>query len=200
MIKLIHQIWIGEDPLPERFYKNSLGIEKINLEYSIIRWDNARAIKEYPEIIKWFDLGCVPAYISDWLRYRVISDYGGWYIDYDYTGILPLKTISNSDIFTVVKFSRPGFKFINGFFYADKGYPFGKLLNCIPDQVIMQDWNDFISAKDPTEYKIINSELISENGIAYREERVRSFYKHPKYNYRVIDNEWIHRHNLKGKE
>ena len=76
MINLIHQIWIGDDPLPVRFYKNSQGIEKLNQEYSIIRWDNDRAIKEYPEILRWFELGCVPSYISNWLRYRIIKDYG----------------------------------------------------------------------------------------------------------------------------
>ena len=104
------------------------------------------------------------------------------------------------DIFAVTEFGRPGFKFINGFFYANKGYSFDKLLDYIPDHVAMSEWNDFMSLKVPSEYNIINSELISENGSAYKEERVRSFYSHPKYNYRLIDDKWVHRHNLKGKE
>lgn len=204
MVKLIHQIWVGPKGPPARFIENSEMIERINTDYKMIRWDNDKLIEEFPEIKEFLDLGCVPVYITNWARFRIIEKYGGWYIDYDYTPLAPLEQLlkdskaPEDEPYIGVGFEWPGYNAVSGFFYGDKGTDFAELLDYLPDVQVMPMYNDW---NDQYDTFMIPVEMTSTKGTHYVEERMRSFYAHEHFKHRLIKEngkyELVHKETLK---
>ena len=181
MVKIIHQIWVGPE-IPQRFIQRSKKIEQLNPEHEFIRWDETRLIQEFPDIKQFLDLECVPAFISDWARYHILQKYGGWYIDYDFTGFVPLDDLYGEQYNIVTsEFEMPGLNAYSGFIYFNKGQVPAMLLEYLPDVEMMTLFNEFIDSLEKNKYCLISKEKVSQKGTCYREERMRSFYLHKNY-------------------
>jgi mannosyltransferase OCH1-like enzyme len=96
--KIIHQIWIGPNKLPENCKAYIEKIERLHPEYKHMLWTNDN-IPCLPDLVKkQFDrYGNIKRYAfqADILRYYLINDYGGIYIDIDFEikkNISPLLT------------------------------------------------------------------------------------------------------------
>lgn len=87
MVKIIHQIWIGPNPMPreDRYFVRDMKNMNPSWEYRFWTNDN---LPELPENIKTiFDLfgkGKQYAFQADVLRLFLIKEYGGLYIDVDF--------------------------------------------------------------------------------------------------------------------
>lgn len=99
--KIIHQIWIGPKPPPSFMAK----WKELNSEYEYILWDNER-IKDFKiKNIYLYNLysdheECWNAR-SDILRYEILEQYGGVYIDADCMPLRPLENrIVDNEFFT----------------------------------------------------------------------------------------------------
>lgn len=90
--KKIHQIWLGQKPLPKKYLKWMDSWKKHNSDWEYKLW-NEENIKELN--IKEFNIYSKelnPGYRSDIVRYIVLNKYGGIYVDTDFECI---KSIPN---------------------------------------------------------------------------------------------------------
>ena len=184
-------MWLGPDKIPEEFQLNIDLLKNNNPTYTHYFWDNKKALEEFPEIEIFFRLECVPTFISNWLRLRVLEKYGGWYIDVDYTPHISLGLdklieelkIQDTDII-LIEANLHNFQVNNGFYYCNK-LNFNNHLNYLPDAPIMRVFNDYIEATTYSMF-IIKAKYIGMNGIYFKEKRMRSFYAHKHFKFRLV--------------
>ena len=88
--KIIHYVWVGGKPLTPLAKKCIASWKKYCPDYEIRRWDENNFninenlyCKEAYENKKW-------AFVSDYIRVKVLYDYGGIYMDTDVEVIKPL--------------------------------------------------------------------------------------------------------------
>jgi len=97
--KKIHQIWIGENDIPEHCKEFVEKIQIINPDYKHKLWGNEVFelykddifLQEYikaPKLYKW-------AYITDRIKLLLLRDYGGIYVDIDCNPIQSFNVILN---------------------------------------------------------------------------------------------------------
>lgn len=86
--KTIHQIWLGNKPIPEKFKLYIDGWKQIYNDYEHILWNDDDVVKNdvIPDTLKdlYFNnkLSCV--FRADILRYVILQKYGGIYLDTDF--------------------------------------------------------------------------------------------------------------------
>jgi mannosyltransferase OCH1-like enzyme len=96
--KLIHYVWIGGKPLPQRFKKNVQSWIKLNPGFEFILWneDNIDFSQDILRVAykqkKW-------SMISDYVRVSVINQYGGIYLDTDVFAIKSFEPLLQSSCF-----------------------------------------------------------------------------------------------------
>ncbi|SUP37230.1 glycosyltransferase family 32 protein [Veillonella criceti] len=81
--KIIHYCWFGGKPLPKKYKKYIETWKKYCPDYEIIEWNENnfdinqnRFCKEAYEAKKW-------AFVADYVRLKVLCEYGGIYLDTD---------------------------------------------------------------------------------------------------------------------
>lgn len=81
--KKIHYCWFGGNPLPESAKKCILSWKKFFPDYEIVEWNETNCnlnacdyVKEAYNLKKW-------AFVSDYIRLKVLYEYGGIYFDTD---------------------------------------------------------------------------------------------------------------------
>lgn len=84
--KIIHHIWIGNKPFPEKFYDYVNKWKMIYNDYNFIFWDNelvnsTKIVTKDIEKYYYSDLNI--AIKSDLLRFKILEKIGGIYIDVD---------------------------------------------------------------------------------------------------------------------
>lgn len=93
--KVIHYCWFGGNPLPELAQKCIASWQKHMPDYEIKQWNeanfdinrcNCSYIKEAYDAGKW-------AFVSDYVRFYLLYNYGGVYFDTDVELIRPINNI-----------------------------------------------------------------------------------------------------------
>lgn len=82
--KVIHYCWFGGNPLPKLTKKCIKSWKRYCPDYEIVRWDESNFdisscplyVRQAYEVKKW-------AFVSDYVRLRVVHDHGGVYLDTD---------------------------------------------------------------------------------------------------------------------
>jgi mannosyltransferase OCH1-like enzyme len=102
--KIIHQIWIGPNDFPIRCKEYVSKIQKINSNFEHMLWTETN-IPELPELVKkqydrYYQMNTW-AFVSDILRYFVVSKYGGIYVDVDCDPKNSMDVLTNCDMFVV---------------------------------------------------------------------------------------------------
>lgn len=88
--KIIHYCWFGKNPMPNKLQKCLKSWKKELPEYIIMRWDesnfdvNSSLWTQQAYSAKKF------AFVSDFVRLKVLYEYGGIYLDTDVMVIKPL--------------------------------------------------------------------------------------------------------------
>lgn len=97
--KNIHQIWVGEYNIPERENRISSEIKEKHPEYVYYFWTdkNLPTIPEHLQKIysKMYERKDY-VFCADMLRWLVVYEYGGWYLDIDWEFIQNLNTVDLS--------------------------------------------------------------------------------------------------------
>jgi len=85
--KIIHQIWVGNYPIPERETALYKEIREKHPDYEYHLWTDAnlpiipdKLKPMYDEMYRQQDF----VYCADMLRWLVVYEYGGWYLDIDW--------------------------------------------------------------------------------------------------------------------
>lgn len=91
--KIIHYCWFGGNPLPELAIKCIESWKRYCPDYEIIEWNESNFdinccdyVREAYEAKKW-------AFVSDYVRYKILYEYGGVYLDTDVELLKPLDEL-----------------------------------------------------------------------------------------------------------
>lgn len=96
--KIIHQIWSGIDqPLPKLFQTLGATWKRDYPEWNYMLWDHNKMntfIQEYYPLY-WDSYNNFPYNIQRWdaIRYLILDQFGGMYVDFDYESIRPMEAI-----------------------------------------------------------------------------------------------------------
>lgn len=97
--KIIHYCWFGRNPLPKTVEKCIRSWKKYCPDYEIIRWDESNFdvncneyCREMYEQEKW-------AFLTDYVRLRVVYENGGIYLDTDVEVIKPLDDLLHNSAY-----------------------------------------------------------------------------------------------------
>lgn len=95
MEKIIHQIWIGPYELPERELAFSNKIKEAHPDFEYVFWDKIPQLpSELQILVDYYTLNKQWILIADLLRYYIINEYGGIYIDCDYELINSIHSLN----------------------------------------------------------------------------------------------------------
>ena len=92
--KIIHYCWFGGNPLPKLARKCIKSWKKHCPEYQLVRWDESNFdlsscplyVRQAYEVGQW-------AFVSDYVRLKVVHDCGGVYLDTDVELLKPLDEL-----------------------------------------------------------------------------------------------------------
>lgn len=100
--KIIHQIWIGPNKLPERCKPLLSEMKEMHPDWEHKLWTNKEVFegefKDDPFLVKWKDkintkYLLQPAFIADRVRLLILAKYGGVYVDIDAKPIKSFNTV-----------------------------------------------------------------------------------------------------------
>ena len=133
--KIIHQIWVGSYDIPEREIELYKEVAKQHSDYTHYLWTDANlpTIPEtlkpmYDEMYRQKDY----VYCADMLRWLVVYEYGGWYLDIDWEYVKNLNEmdLSNKDGVVFghwgVGWTGCDYTITNNVFAFTKGHPMAK--------------------------------------------------------------------------
>ena len=102
--KIIHQIWIGNNKVPNFCLEYSKVLQENYTDYEIKIW-NEDSLKEFDSYNEYkFTLTCIEhkhwGYVVDWYRAKILQKYGGIYLDFDvkFLNKIPDEFL-NADVF-----------------------------------------------------------------------------------------------------
>lgn len=137
--KIIHQIWLGKD-IPEEFKKFQLSWQKFHPDWEYRLWTD-KDVKNLPMINShFFNESYNYGEKSDIMRYEILYEYGGVYVDFDFECLRPLDILHHTcDFYTGIQpldsdYIQLGVAIIG----ARPGHPIIK--HCI--DTVKDDWNN----------------------------------------------------------
>jgi hypothetical protein len=95
--RIIHQLWIGDRPMPEREAAWCLAMRRMNQNWDYRLWGNVLLEKfaSDPYVKALQDRGEPLAFLADRLRILLLAEFGGLYVDCD---AQPLKPFDSIDV------------------------------------------------------------------------------------------------------
>ena len=97
--KVIHYIWIGDNPLPKIAEKCIESWKKYCPDYEIKRWDESNLNIDFSEYCRQAYDNKKWAFVSDVLRYDILLKEGGIYMDIDVELLKPIDDLLNAKCF-----------------------------------------------------------------------------------------------------
>lgn len=141
--KIIHYCWFGKGEIPQNLEQCINSWKKILPDYKIIRWDEgnfninesiwtkeAYAKKKY-------------AFVSDYVRLKVLIEYGGIYLDTDVKVIKKLDNLLKYDAFM-------GFE--------NEYYLTSSIIGCIPNFPLIKEFFNYYKNKHFIDDNVIKNE------------------------------------------
>lgn len=131
--KIIHYCWFGGNDYPEEVEK-SIASWNIHLEnYTLKKWDESNSDLNFP-FVKMAYKKELWAFVSDFVRLKVLYEYGGIYLDTDMFAVKSLDDLLGNTCF----FGSESSTIIScGIIAVEKGHPLiGKALNYYTELVI----------------------------------------------------------------
>ena len=159
--KIIHYCWFGGNPKPKLSKKCIRSWKKFCPDYQIIEWNEENFdlsstplyVRQAYEAKKW-------AFVTDWIRLKVVYDYGGIYLDTDVELLKNLDSLLTFDAY---------FGFERGT-YINTGLGFGAVKNAPILEELMQDYADipFLlpdRSYDATPCPVRNTKILQKHGL-----------------------------------
>lgn len=127
--KIIHRVWLGHNPLPEEFKEYGKTWAKHHPEWDIILWTE----ETLPSMInkEYLDLCNTYSEMSDIIRYELLYQFGGIYIDTDFECLKPIdELVEDLEVFAS---TEDNIHICGGFFGSVPKHPLVKqLIDAIP--------------------------------------------------------------------
>lgn len=98
--KKIHYIWLGKNPLPKMVKKCMKSWAKHCPDYEIVRWDESNLDLDSNQFCKEAYECKKYAFASDVLRFQILKEQGGIYLDVDVELYKPLDDLLEAKSFT----------------------------------------------------------------------------------------------------
>jgi mannosyltransferase OCH1-like enzyme len=167
--KIIHQIWIGPDDIPEHINSYRQSVKEKFSDYTYSFWTNDNLPKLPKNCQTQFDrykkLGR-PAFQADILRYFLLNEYGGIYLDVDFLCNKNFENLITKSFFCVSP-NNNGFHVCNGVFA------------CIPNNPILTDLLDELTT-EPYHGPALFTKYISKFlGVPFRTHIYKYLAEHP---------------------
>lgn len=164
--KVIHYCWFGGNPIPTEMKKCIKSWEKMCPDYEIKRWDESNFdINEHPFVKTAYDAKAW-AFVSDYVRLKVIFDYGGIYLDTDVELLKSLDSLLDYKCYVGIQQSEH---------LCNTGLGFGaEKSNQIVQQMLKQYDGLTFSVKNKTKIACpyLNHKVICQLGYSYVENPV----------------------------
>lgn len=190
MIKIIHQIWIGTEVPPQKYVKYMKDIQVKHPDYEYILWNNDSINEYFKDDTIYHNLinTNVPiAGIVDYIRMKLLYNFGGWYIDVDSELINPLDSIllpvDKVSIFCTIENVCE-----IGVIYSDKNNKMLLKLSEIYGNSTYQTFYDF-------SYRLTISDIIKNDKSAHILGQ-RYFYAKLRTNALYIHSKFMHSHSI----
>ncbi len=152
--KIIHYVWVGNNPKPKDIKKCMKTWKKHLKDYKIIEWNESNFdisshpfVKKAYEAKKW-------AYVSDYIRMYAIYNYGGIYLDTDVLVLENFDKFLNNKVF--VGFER-------------KNYPFTAVFGAEKKNKFIKKLLDYYDNLDAYNFDFENNNTISVSNILINE-------------------------------
>lgn len=164
--KIIHYCWFGGNPKPRLFFKCFKSWKKYCKDYEIIEWNEDNFdISSCPLYVqqayhekKW-------AFVTDYVRLKVVYDHGGIYLDTDVELKKKINHLLSYDSF---------FGFEDGIHIAT-GLGFGAVANAYILKELMDDYKSITFIKEDGSYDSLpcpvrNTEVFLKHGLTQNDE------------------------------
>jgi mannosyltransferase OCH1-like enzyme len=96
--KIIHYCWFGNNKKPRLIKKCISSWKKILPDYEIIEWNESNCDLSHPFLQKFYTEKKW-AFVSDFIRLKVLRDYGGIYLDTDMLVVNRLDDLLDNNVF-----------------------------------------------------------------------------------------------------
>jgi len=150
-------------------------VKQKNQNYDIILWDNS-CLEKYG--LEYLLYNTKEAYIANILRYKILEEYGGYYVDADTIshGTINDLNIPNDTIFASALLDKGGsYKYQNSFVACKKGFNFNSFLTEYqPIQPSIHLWDKFCKQNAPYE---ISTKLFGRGSKIFEDIRMSSWNK-----------------------
>lgn len=122
--KIIHQIWVGPNPLPPHHKKWIASWKKLHPEWEHRLWDDDQIISQLPEKgLRFFRESQTYAGKADAARVWLLHKFGGVYVDTDFQCLKPIdELLHGCRAFTAI--ARYDGGIMNGLFGSVPNHPF----------------------------------------------------------------------------
>lgn len=104
--RIIHQIWLGPNPIPESYHRYMATWRDMHPEWEYHLWTDKDVKSVYIKRRDIFDRANNYGMKSDILRYELLKQYGGVYVDTDFECLKPFDDFLYLDFFTGIGYDR----------------------------------------------------------------------------------------------
>lgn len=119
--KIIHYVWVGEKAKPELFYRCLESWKKYCPDYKIIEWNETNFDINQSLFASQAYQAKKYGFVPDYIRAKVLYDYGGIYMDTDVELTKPLDDLLDNDF--LISFENEAY-LETAFLGSVKGHPF----------------------------------------------------------------------------
>jgi inositol phosphorylceramide mannosyltransferase catalytic subunit len=134
--KVLHQIWINGEPPPRLLEMRQTWLD-LHPDWTHVLWSDD-LLPPITHRALYDDPPCKPInhgqFRADLLRYDILYEHGGVYVDMDFEALTPIDDLLAPDLFATWEFQNR--QIANGLMGATSGHPFIKrLIDTIPRSV-----------------------------------------------------------------
>ena len=121
----LHYCWFGGQPKPECFERCLASWRKFAPEFKIVEWNEKNTVFDDSQFLKDALHAREWAFVSDFVRLKILYEHGGVYVDTDLELTAPLIQLTHDRVFLGFEKNNVAFSMAG----AEPGHPlFGKLL------------------------------------------------------------------------
>lgn len=168
--KVIHYCWFGGNKLPKSVKKNIESWKKYCPDYKIVRWDESNFDVNSNEFVREAYAAKAWAFVSDYVRLKVVYDNGGVYLDTDVELIKNLDHLLNDNSYF---FEHQGVHLVN------TGLGFGAVKGSEAVNCMLGEYNNLnfsLDKKEELACPRLNTRALKKIGF--------------KYSNKILRNEW----------
>lgn len=166
--KVIHYCWFGGNKLPKSVKKNIESWKKYCPDYKIVRWDESNFDVNSNEFVREAYAAKAWAFVSDYVRLKVVYDNGGVYLDTDVELIKNLDHLLNANSYF---FEHQGVHLVN------TGLGFGAVKGSEAVDCMLNEYDGLsfsLNKKEKIACPILNTRPLEKLGFNYSD-RVYSY-------------------------